>query len=47
MTKLLPALPMLVMATSAVVFVWRGMNESADRKPKRPTGIVPKREPRD
>lgn len=47
MTKLLPALPMVFMFVGAVVCVWRGFNEPADKRQERPGGIVPKREPRE
>ena len=42
MTKLLPALPLLIMLVLAVVFVWRGMDNKSDRTPNRAKGGGPK-----
>ncbi len=35
MTKLLPALPLLIMSVSAVVFVWRGFDDRSESAKKR------------
>jgi hypothetical protein len=38
MTKLLPALPLLIMTVSAVVFVWRGFDTKPDGTNNRAKG---------